>query len=278
MTSSPRDSRCRYPATAAGVGSAAEAWLPRLPCSMVTVPSSQCGWLRGFPDLFFGLPGSGHELGAAPPRSSLPAALREIVDIPDTHVPWEQNTRRRCRECAPPTRMPCSHPRASIQLARHWPHGRTGSPAGSAGPQLAGSLDVSGQRVVADADADRRCHDGCLLRRSPGAWPGFVLPELGVRNAGAEELPFCLPPPHIRARRSANRPGGHDRRSTRPAPWRAPPASGRLAVQLAVIIHNGTAFVIGAQDPTGDASRRADRPTAPPSAHSSPTQGFTGQS
>jgi hypothetical protein len=76
----------------------------------------------------------------------------------------------------------------------------------------------------------------------------------------ARQTPFCLPPPHIRARRSANRPGGHDRRSTRPAPSRAPHARERLAGAACGHHPRWDRLRDRSPRPDGDASRRADRP------------------
>jgi hypothetical protein len=58
----------------------------------------------------------------------------------------------------------------------------------------------------------------------------------------------------------ANRPGGHDRRSTRPAAWLALPARDSFPAELAVAIQDGTAFVIASPNPTRTAaSEPADR-------------------
>jgi hypothetical protein len=52
----------------------------------------------------------------------------------------------------------------------------------------------------------------------------------------------------------ANRPGGHDRRSTRPAAWLALPARDGFPAELAVTIQDGTAFVIASLNPTRTAA------------------------
>jgi hypothetical protein len=75
---------------------------------------------------------------------------------------------------------------------------------------------------------------------------------------------------------SANRPSGHDRRSTRPAGWHVLPARQRLPGELAATIHDVTASVIASQTPTRTAAAQpAGRAT--PSMPSSPASGFSGE-
>jgi hypothetical protein len=85
---------------------------------------------------------------------------------------------------------------------------------------------------------------------------GVVRSPLRMRNRSAR----------IRCRRRtpapggpANRPGGHDRRSTRPAAWLALPARNGFPAELAVTIQDGTRLRDRIPKPDADGSRRADR-------------------